>query len=91
MQNLILRHIHKVLFSFIELFHPGLILVKSTNISRKKFLEINLYGYYTEQNLMPSLNPLKKNTKRSPKKVIDRKLLHTVIKVKKFIFLSLFC
>ncbi len=50
------------------------------------FFEKIWCGYQNTQNLMSSSNPLKKVQKNSPKYRMGRKLLLTVIKIKKFLF-----
>ena len=51
-----------------------------------KKIPIIFYGYHKTQNLTRSSKEMKKLQNKSPKKVIGRKPLHTVIKVKYFLF-----
>jgi hypothetical protein len=67
-------------------------LAKSVNISKRKIYFAKIpYGYHKTENLMLSLNPLKKMQNTSPKRSYRPKLLHIVIKVENSLCLSHFC
>ncbi len=71
----------KYVFRFFEPFCMRLALeLAKVHISAKNHFFVKIrYGYHTTQNSMLSLNPLKK-CKKLTKKVLGRKLLHTVSK-----------